>query len=658
MDKLTTQPGTNNKGESRKADNNLLRFHGDAGASAVEDAAIGYQSPSIIAAGANAQTVSILATLVNLSLSLICVKAPALIEKIGLTKRGAMTLAFTNMITWIPLVLIFLFSDLGITPVWIAILWLANIMPAMLVSFQKDNWLSNIVPDRTLGKYLGQRLAIKSGVYLAAFFTLGYMMDRLGEKNLTSFGFVFLLAVVMTFVDFMIFTFMHDPKKEALAQKVVISKEKFGLFDFLGDLKQKKLDKFILFTSFINVSIGISAPFYAVYMLQEQNFSYMSYTIIISVEFLARVISGPFWGKFADKAGNIKVLTIVSRIVPALPICWLFSTNIGYLAVIQILSGICWGAFDLSTQSYLYKVAPQPRKLRYIVYTRSLMLFSVAMGGIAGSFLVQNVFSIFGSKLLSVFMISGFLRAVIVMFLIPKLIDLAVSYGIPQRSKISLALTKKATAKHGLFYHVPTEETAEVPSNVIDGSKMHKRNPAMEQRLMEAQAAKNQLNLLTEAVQSGHKRNWALEALVKAQASKVEQKVPAKAAGEKPQEIDLTNAIRRNWVIKGIIDKPVTEPDQPAEMKPTRRPWFGDAEISANYRTRVPVLAAVGNNGNMNVNLEKSGNRDGLFYNDTGWARYKEESLQAVLKEKQAGKAALKTKQIFIESSYPWRNTY
>lgn len=656
MSKSTAQPESYNNNGDRKANNNLLRFHGDAAASAVEDAAIGYQSPSIIAVGANAQTVSILATLVNLSLSLICVKAPALIEKIGLTKRGAITLAFTNMITWIPLVLAFLLANLGITPVWIAILWLANIMPAMLVSFQKDNWLSNIVPNRTLGKYLGQRLAIKSGVYLAAFFTLGYMMDRLGQKNLTSFGFVFLLAVIMTFVDFMIFTFMHDTKKESLAPKVIEPKEKFGLFDFLKDLKEKKLDKFILFTSFINVSIGLSAPFYAVYMLQEKNFSYMAYTIIISVEFLARVVSGPFWGKFADKAGNIKVLTIVSRIVPALPICWLFSTNIGYLAIIQMLSGICWGAFDLSTQSYLYKVAPQPRKLRYIVYTRSLMLFSVAMGGIAGSFLIQNVFATFGSKLLSVFMISGFLRAGVVMFLIPKLIDLAVTYGIPQRAKINLALTKKATAKHGLFYHVPEQEAEPVPSNVIDGSKMHKRNPEMEQRLMEAQAAKNQLNLLTEAVQTGSKRNWAVQALAKAQAAKNEQITQAKKSDEKTDEIDLSNVVRRNWVMKNKTEKQ-KEPSPTTEFTPTRRPWFGDTEISANYRNGIPVMAAADNN-TMTMTVGKTTNRGGLFHNDTAWARYKDDSLQKVIKEKEAFKAADKTKRVFIESSYPWRNTY
>jgi hypothetical protein len=640
MNTPVRQTEQNNNKDNRNQQRNLARFHGDAAVSAVEDAAIGYQSPSIIAAGANAQTVSILATIVNLCLSLVCLKAPTLIEKLGLTKMGAMKLAFTNMLTWIPLMLAFFLSYLGVTPMWIAMLWLINIMPAMLVSFQKDNWLSNIVPDRSLGKYLGQRLAIKSGFYLAAFFSLGYMMDRLGQDKLSNFGLVFLLAVVVTFFDFLIFSFMHDPRKAAAPVMAAAPKIKFGLKDYLGDLVQKKLDKFVIFTGLINVSIGLSAPFYAVYMLQEKNFSYMSYTVIISVEFLARIISGPFWGKFADKKGNIQVLKIVSRIVPVLPLCWLFSTNLGYLAVIQLMSGICWGAFDLSTQSYLYKVAPQSTKLHYIVYTRSIMLFSVAMGGLAGSFLIKGVFEVFGSKLLTIIMLSGLFRGFIVLFIMPKLIDLAVKYGIPGRAKINLSLTKKETAKHGLFYHAPKEEVVEMPSNVIDGSAtMYKRNPLLEQKLMEAQAAKNQLNLLTSAVENGRKRNWALEALAKKQAAlTAEANAAAKNTLENEDGLDLTKVVRRNWVIN---QQSVKEPDPQVQAGPTRRPWYGDSEIFASHQTaRVPVTATPGST----KTLEVSATRTGLFHDGAGWARYREQSLQAVIKEKQEYKAARKPK--------------
>ena len=231
----------------------------------------------------------------------------------------------------------------------------------------------------------------------------------------------------------------------------------------------------------------------------------------------------------------------------------------------------------------------------------------------------------------------------------PKLIDLAVKYGLPGRAKINLSLSKKEAVKHGLFYHAPKEEVAEMPSNVIDGSlsmrkvdnsaTMHKRNPMLEQKMMEAQAAKNQLNLLTSAVENGRKRNWALEALAKkAQASSNEAIAAANAEVENESVINLAQAVRRNWVIK---QQTVKEPEPPAEMAPSRRPWYGDSEIHANYQTaRVPVTATTGSSNT----LEVSATRTGLYHDGPGWARYKEQSLQAVMKEKQAYKAVKKPK--------------
>jgi hypothetical protein len=579
LKRLPTQNG-------RSDQRNLLRFHGDAATSAVEDAAINYQSPSIIAAGANAQSVSILTTIINLSLSLICVKAPALIEKLGLTKKGGVTLSFINLIAWVPLVVAFLLSDLGITPAWFAVLWLVNVMPGVLLSFQRDNWLSNLIPGNVLGRYLGQRMAIKSAFYLGAFCLLGYMMDRSGDKNLSSFAYVFVLALVMSFADYFIFTFMREPEnKVKIAPEQEVQKSRFGLFDYVGELKKKKLDTFISFTSLFYITVGLTGPLYAVYMLQEQHFTYLSYTVIFAAEFLARVVSAPFWGRFADKAGNIRVLGIVSRIIPALPICWLFCSNVGYLVFVQVLSGICWGAFDLSTQSYLYKVAPPEKKLRYIVYTRCLMLFSTAVGGLVGAYLVNSVFFTFGSKLLSVFMISGFFRAIVVMYLMPKLVDLAVSYGKPAPPpEASLeALGKAIASKRGLFYQV--REQAVPVSQVPE---------------IEAEAA-------LEKVVYMRRRNWAIPA------SEIKE-----TQGDR---IDIKSQTTR------------------CALYHTR--YMAPVRIAANTKA-LPLK--------LETDLVKPSSRPALYYDRTGWMEYLKDSIQALTRETRVNKAAPKFAPVFVEN--------
>ena len=491
-------------------------------------------------------------------------------------KRGAIILAFLNLCAWVPLILAFLLSQLGIAPVWFALLWLVNLMPGVLLTFQRDNWLSNLVPRGVLGRYLGQRLAIKSGFYLGAFFLLGYLLDTFGGESLAAFALVFTLALVMALVDFIIFTHMYEPdKKGDDAPKQEPQTLKFGLFDFLGELKEKKLDTFVIFSSFFYLTVGFSGPLYVVYMLQERHFTYLNFTVIISAEFLARVVSAPFWGRFADKAGNIRVLSIVSRIIPAIPICWLFFSSIWYLAFVQIVSGICWGAYDLCTQSYLYKVAPKPKKLRYIVYTRCLLLFSTALGGLMGGYLVKGIFFTFGSRLLSIFLISGIFRALVVMYLMPKLVDLAVSYGRPPAPPtVDLEkLGRVIASRRGLFYR--QQEQTETP--------------------VKNQFQKRDAVTVNQNSRYSRRRNWTL-----------------------PEE----SAKKKKEVNRPII--PVT----------SRRVWYHQPGTltAATVRRASPSLPEMGKH------VEKLKTRPGLYHDQTGWASYMKETLDAILQDRQGQK--------------------
>lgn len=587
---------------NRKNKRNLWRFHGDAAVSSFDDAAVNYQAPSIIAAGANAQSISLLTTLVNLILSLLCIKAPAFIERIGQGKRGALTLSALNFIAWVPLILMFFLMPQGIGPGWVTCLWLINVIPGMLLTFQRDNWLSNLVPKERLGRYLGQRLAIKSAFYLGAFCFLGYMLDSMGDTSLANFAYVFVISLVVALADFIIFNFMHESRgKQFNSVESPNIRVKFGLFDFISEIKSKKLDIFIIFTSLFYLTIGLSGPLYVVYMLNEQHFSYLSFTIIIAAEYLARVISAPFWGRFADKAGNIRVLSIVSRIIPAIPICWLFCSNVGYLAVVQTFSGICWGAFDLCTQNYIFKIAPQAKKLRYIVYTRCLILFSTALGGIGGFYLMKGIFPIFGSQILTVFLISGVFRALVVLILMPKLIDMAMRWGTPTASpEVEIDTTGQVKAlRRGLFYHREKPPRAVLPKGIVKN-----RTAAFN-----AQPT----NI------AHHKSVW------KAQEPSVS---PLKNGMiELPEGVKVTP--QRDWLeLQRSIERKKQEAEK-MEINPRRRPWLHNDDVARAYSKQTRTL----NQEQKARNDREKSSREGLFYNSSAWSDYQRASLKTAMLE-------------------------
>ncbi len=430
-------------------DNNMVLFHGDAASSAIDDAAVAYQSPSLIAAGADAQQVSILSVLINLGMAALCVKAPEILYRAGLARKGAVLLSFLSLCGWAPLALVFLVSGLGITPAWLALVWFVNLAPGLLLSVQRDNWLANIVPAATLNRYLGQRMAIKSAFYLSGFLTLGYIMDEV-PTGMGGFIIVCAIATGAALVDFLMFTFMKEQTGEN-EPNTPNAQPAFSFLAYLKELQEKKLGKFTAYTTLIYLTVGFSGPLYAVYMLRELQMSYVTFTIIIACEFLARIVSMPVWGRLSDRVGNIRVLGIVSRVIPFLPVLWLVSPHPGFLITIQVVSGCCWGAFDLNTQSYLMKAAPRSKRLWYIVYGRCLLLLSTALGGFIGAASVDAVMPILGSSSLSMFLFSGIARMVIVATMVPGLIDIIHDFG-----KQAEAMRKPGSIHviphQGLFY--------------------------------------------------------------------------------------------------------------------------------------------------------------------------------------------------------------
>ncbi|OGO32996.1 MAG: hypothetical protein A2Z29_07175 [Chloroflexi bacterium RBG_16_56_11] len=603
-----------------------MRFHGDAASSAVEDAAVNYQAPSIIAAGADAQSVSFLATVVNLSLSLILIKAPTLIEKAGLSKKGAVTLSFLNLCSWVPLAIAFLIGDIGITPGTFAFLWILSIVPGLLLSIQRDNWLSNLVPKESLGRYLGQRLAIKSAFYLGAFCLLGYLLDVFGNNKLMGFGFIFTIATTATLLDFVVFTYMHEPTaKTVTVPRKEPKQEKFRLFEYFRELKEKKLESFVSFTTLFYLTVGLSGPLYAVYMLGELHFTYLNFTVIIAVEYFARIVSAPLWGRLADKAGNIRVLGIVSRIIPLIPIFWLFSSHFAYLAFIQSLSGVCWGAYDLCTQSYLYKVAPPQKKLRYIVYTRSMIMLSSALGGLLGAYIVKGIFPIFGSQILSIFLVSGLFRAGVVLHMMPKLVDLAVVFGQPPKPpKADLETLGRAIAsKRGMFYrrHKASMTPGLIPIPVTEFAAATRDLSPAQRRKWHAAAA------------PAPTRQAALEhARIKSTRRRVYNPTETAPTPSAAVAIAAMKAIRTGGereMKKAVME---TKKRTLRELQPVA------AAVAAE------TMSAV---ADTKVKAGERKLRPGLYYNSTGWADYMKRTLKSIIKESQ-GRRDLKKVEVTI----------
>ncbi|MDD4877285.1 MAG: hypothetical protein PHQ86_09240, partial [Dehalococcoidales bacterium] len=148
-----------------KKDNSLRLLHGEAATSSMENAGAAYQAPSVIATGADAQSVALLSAVTHLVLSALLIKVPSLAEGQHNLKKTTITIAIINTLTWLPVVLVLALLNRMNAYLLIG-LWVVNLVPSILVGPLRDNWMSNLSPSEKMGRYLSWRSAIGSAFYL------------------------------------------------------------------------------------------------------------------------------------------------------------------------------------------------------------------------------------------------------------------------------------------------------------------------------------------------------------------------------------------------------------------------------------------------------------------------------------------------------------
>ena len=401
-----------------------------------------------MAIGADASSVALLSTFTNLVLAILLIKVPSLVEGKTPMKKSIVTIALVNAFTWIPIILVFMFFK-QINPLLLIALWIFGLVPATLLGPLRDNWLANMVPSEKMGRYLSFRSVIAGTFFLAAYVFMGFTLYRsttnIGRGFAIVVGIAFLASLVSTFL----YSNIHSPAPAAKSETA----PSLSFVNFLKGAMKEHLGTFILFASLFNFAVNLSGPLFMVYMHNNLNFNFMMLTLVFSCVYVGRVLSMTFWGKMVDKSGSLRVLGIVTHLMPLVPLMWIFSGNIIYLCAVQLFLGVVQAAFDLSCQTFIYKSTQPAQRLHYIVYCKSLTTFAAALGTLTGALLLGHIFPVFGSPILGIFMVSAMAQMAVVRFMLPKLRPGGIPDAIVHEELArELAMVNYPT-RQGLYYH-------------------------------------------------------------------------------------------------------------------------------------------------------------------------------------------------------------
>jgi len=383
---------------------------------ATEDAGAAYQSASILALGAQARAITTYSVLGDVMTAILYLRVPSIMEKKGSMKGTVLSLAVANSASWIPLILAMILSR-HIGPGLMIALCAINLLPGRLLVPARDSWIASLVPPAELGNHVGWRTTINTATYLIIFFIMGHVLDTFIYNVSTGFCIVFSVAFSATLFSLLTYGGTQDhPKTYDNHNSYENQSIKYSFIDFLKEVKSGRSGKIVQYIVLLQAAVNLCSPLFVVYMINELNFSYLMYAAVIGSEFVGKILSSLFWGRSSDKIGDIPVVVLVSFIIPLVPLLWILSPNVIYLVIVQLLSGVAWAGYDISTWSWMHKNISPDKKPRYLTYVYSLNYFSKAAGASIGILLLGLNWQFWGSSILGLFFVSGILRFIIALF--------------------------------------------------------------------------------------------------------------------------------------------------------------------------------------------------------------------------------------------------
>ncbi|MBU4152668.1 MAG: MFS transporter [Proteobacteria bacterium] len=302
--------------------------------------------------------------------------------------RRIMRSVLVQALVWFPLAGISL--ALGHGPLTAACVIVLAVVNQAATGFTAPVWnslIGDMVPGNIRGRFFGFRNRVNGLSSFVALTCAGLTLHIFERRGDAAWGFmlIFLAAGVARLISRRWLGLYRDPAWS------VDSAQVFTFRQFLRRSPHSNFAKYVFYVGLVNLAVSFSAPYFALYMLRDLKFSYLEFTVVVSVATVTQFLMFRYWGELSDRFGNKKILSLCGWGISVVPALWLFSSHIVYLMLIQVVAGIIWAGFSLASSNFLFDAVSPPKRARCVAYQGLINGAAVLCGSLGGGFVAGHL---------------------------------------------------------------------------------------------------------------------------------------------------------------------------------------------------------------------------------------------------------------------------
>lgn len=303
----------------------------------------------------------------------------------GSEKRWVVLCAGVQALAFIPLIVAAFLGSISLISMLViaSLYWGAGLAsgPAW------NTWMQSIVPHRLRTRYFAVRTRASQLTTLVAFMLGGAILQwaRGAEVELEAFAALFLLAMAFRLTStFCLYQQNVILESQETRRAVAIPMSKEHSSTHSADHSVDAVNRYpanqdsvnealvgarlLVFLVVMQGMIQLSGPYFAPFLLEELQYGYLQFALLIGVAFATKAIAFSAWARWTQSRGPRWLLWMGSLGIVPIASLWLVSQNFYWLLSIQLISGTAWAAYELGFFLLFFETLPIAKRTRMLTF--------------------------------------------------------------------------------------------------------------------------------------------------------------------------------------------------------------------------------------------------------------------------------------------------
>ena len=251
------------------------------------------------------------------------------------------------------------------------------------------SWISDLVPVKIRGRYFGRRASAIAASTVLAVLGGGFILDRYKAYSQENIGYtiVILAACLLALLSVLFLKKLPDPRS-------TVRNTQYRFRAMLDPVRDRRYRKLLAVFFAWNISIGISAVFFAAHMLTNLKMSFTQIALYTCGTALSAIFLNKPWGKLIDRFGSKPVLAICAFGIGGIPLIWLLprADFLWILIFESLYTGSLWAGFNLAAFNMPIAISPRENRPSYLAAFSVITGLGFFIASLAGGLLAE-VFS-------------------------------------------------------------------------------------------------------------------------------------------------------------------------------------------------------------------------------------------------------------------------